>query len=314
MRMYDRCLQMAPLKNREQMRAEAHETTVVDISVAAEYFADSQNDTWTSDDYMFARPPWETTFLEWKWADNTPTIGKPGQVAPKAKGEGAIYCKASEITDDLRALIKLRIMTDGLLQDRDHDDAVLAADTATVQMTAMPYLYTGGQLKTLPVFCCALLRADGFVMYSSLHVWNEAEIQRWELPPDRVACLGMPWLLVSWLGFSFMNCRQGGLIETTEADQPPAKIRRRLNLPDVRRHTLTVKGYERPKVIGSDGGDVVPRPLHWVRGHFAKFTEERPAFGRPGAVGNWWIPPHTRGKREQGLVMKDYRLGKREAS
>lgn len=49
---------------------------------------------------------------------------------------------------------------------------------------------------------------------------------------------------------------------------------------------------------------------HLVRGHFATFTEDAPAFGKPWGVGRFWIPPHVRGDETKGVVEKDYVLEK----
>jgi hypothetical protein len=45
------------------------------------------------------------------------------------------------------------------------------------------------------------------------------------------------------------------------------------------------------------------RALHVCRGHFARYTEERPLFGR--VAGTFWRPMHLRGSASEGLVLKD---------
>lgn len=45
---------------------------------------------------------------------------------------------------------------------------------------------------------------------------------------------------------------------------------------------------------------------HLVRGHFKRFTEERPMFGR--YVGMVWVPEHERGNSDIGRIRKDYRV------
>ena len=47
---------------------------------------------------------------------------------------------------------------------------------------------------------------------------------------------------------------------------------------------------------------------HLVRGHFATFTEDAPAFGKPWGIGRFWIPPHIRGDESKGIVEKEYVL------
>lgn len=47
---------------------------------------------------------------------------------------------------------------------------------------------------------------------------------------------------------------------------------------------------------------------HIVRGHFRYYGEDRPMFGRPGAVGMVWIPAHERGDSAIGRIQKDYEV------
>lgn len=54
------------------------------------------------------------------------------------------------------------------------------------------------------------------------------------------------------------------------------------------------------------------RPLHFCRGHFRYVSENRPLFGRPGCHGLFWIPAHVKGRAENGIVSKDYKIALRE--
>jgi hypothetical protein len=46
--------------------------------------------------------------------------------------------------------------------------------------------------------------------------------------------------------------------------------------------------------------------LHICRGHFKTFTEDAPLFGK--RVGTYWWASQVRGKAEEGVVEKDYRV------
>lgn len=48
------------------------------------------------------------------------------------------------------------------------------------------------------------------------------------------------------------------------------------------------------------------RALHICRGHFAHYTVEKPLFGK--YTGTFYRPMHIRGKAEQGVSIKDYRV------
>lgn len=44
--------------------------------------------------------------------------------------------------------------------------------------------------------------------------------------------------------------------------------------------------------------------VHLCRGHFKEYTEQNPLFGRH--VGRYWWQPCVRGKKEKGIIAKDY--------
>ena len=51
-------------------------------------------------------------------------------------------------------------------------------------------------------------------------------------------------------------------------------------------------------------------PLHVVRGHFRKYTEERPLFGRYS--GTFWVPAHAKGSKEHGEIAHEYEVNPEE--
>ena len=48
--------------------------------------------------------------------------------------------------------------------------------------------------------------------------------------------------------------------------------------------------------------------IHFCRGHMKTYTKERPLFG--SIIGRYWWPPHVRGKKEKGVIIKDYQIPK----
>lgn len=46
--------------------------------------------------------------------------------------------------------------------------------------------------------------------------------------------------------------------------------------------------------------------VHLCRGHFATYTDDRPLFGK--YVGKFWIPPHVKGDKKNGILNKDYSI------
>lgn len=70
--------------------------------------------------------------------------------------------------------------------------------------------------------------------------------------------------------------------------------------------TLVVKPMAKRGKGAATEGNGSPLALHWVRGHFKSFTQDRPLFGR--VTGTFWWTPHLAGDREVGVVVKDYKI------
>ena len=106
---------------------------------------------------------------------------------------------------------------------------------------------------------------------------------------------------------SMLNCRrQTELIERPDLN-PPDKWLRRQKQPKLRYHTLNIDPLK--KMLKYDSAaDPTGRELAWhlCRGHWKHYTAEKPLFG--SYVGSVWCPPHAKGKKENGVVLKEYAI------
>jgi hypothetical protein len=103
---------------------------------------------------------------------------------------------------------------------------------------------------------------------------------------------------------SFLSCKN----ITYEQKHPPAKLqksRAKKGKPPLSSYyvlklkpTTTKRDYE--------AKNLWTNRVHLCRGHVREYTEERPLFGK--YAGRFWIPPHARGDRKQGVIHKDYQL------
>jgi hypothetical protein len=87
-----------------------------------------------------------------------------------------------------------------------------------------------------------------------------------------------------------------------------AQKRHGVNAYGYRYHVLVVRPPGAP--AGSLGHDVGVMPRHVCRGHFAEYGPEFNKgllFGKYG--GRFYIPPHLKGRLENGEVAKDYQIG-----
>lgn len=102
--------------------------------------------------------------------------------------------------------------------------------------------------------------------------------------------------------FSFLNCRN---VEQVPVDVPQELNRarqRRGKPPLLKVYTLVVRPLrlDRRKRESKHGPPVA---IHWVRGHFKRYTEERKLFGK--FTGTYWWQHHVAGKAQR-FIIKDY--------
>jgi hypothetical protein len=114
---------------------------------------------------------------------------------------------------------------------------------------------------------------------------------------------------IAHLASSFMHCKNVSLQDGPPANRARRRYYQRKGQELTRYYTLNIEPMK--KVLRGEGRSDelgIGKALHICRGHFANYTEDRPLFGRPGAVGQFWVPMHTRGSLAHGEVRKDYRV------
>lgn len=71
-------------------------------------------------------------------------------------------------------------------------------------------------------------------------------------------------------------------------------------------HVLTISKIS--KNSSCDVGYGLPKSLHICRGHFREY-KDKPLFGK--YYGRFWVPSHTKGNPETGIITKDYKVNAR---
>ena len=109
------------------------------------------------------------------------------------------------------------------------------------------------------------------------------------------------------LTISFLHCRNIEIRSITPPDKQSQSYRKRHGKELVRYHVLDIKPI-RQLIDRYRRGEKseLRRALHICRGHFKTFAPDAPLLGK--AVGTFWWGPQVRGSREEGLVLKDYRV------
>lgn len=109
------------------------------------------------------------------------------------------------------------------------------------------------------------------------------------------------------LTISLLHCKN---VDVRLVD-PPEKLSRRAQRqhgrPLVRYYVLDIIPMRR--VLDSEGEATrkgLRHALHICRGHFKTYTEESPLFGKH--TGTYWWDAQVRGKADEGVIEKDYRV------
>jgi hypothetical protein len=116
-------------------------------------------------------------------------------------------------------------------------------------------------------------------------------------------------LMPALLTVSFLHCKNVAVTDHEPPEPTPRQRRHLEGRQPVRYKTLDI--FPMKAVLRREGNAEVTglrRALHICRGHFARYAEGRPLFGRAGLHGQFWIPQHVRGSKEAGEVRKGYRV------
>ena len=108
-------------------------------------------------------------------------------------------------------------------------------------------------------------------------------------------------------GISLLHCKN----VTTEAIDVPEKVRKaraKKGLQNVQFKTLVVEPMRKQVRSATGGSSDVKQALHFVRGHFADYSEHG-LFGKERLRSLYWRPLHLAGSASQGTVVKDYAVG-----
>jgi hypothetical protein len=115
------------------------------------------------------------------------------------------------------------------------------------------------------------------------------------------------YLIPFLLSMSLMNCKNT-TVEPHEPDRKLNRERTRHSLkPFLRYHTINIEPMR--KVLKTEGdieANGLKKALHICRGHFRRYTDEKPLFGH--TAGLVWTPSHVRGSAKAGVVVSDYKV------
>lgn len=292
MRLFDKCWSSLAQEHREEFRRSAAGAAVFVIDTIADYFFKHKQLEWEPKDFPYARPPWDKAFVEFNqptemWCDDGVKTCPPGI-------QYGLLCNRWHPQQRAPILQNYRKW----IHDEEARRKILAAD----DVIGVNMFTSGGTNAIIqPVSFVWMLNSDGWLQDHIL-------IHDKSIPPEIGSAL-LVWQHPALLAFTFANCSNVKIEDATAALQSPAKVHRRLKLPEVKRYTLNICGHSTtPRREGAGDPQEGIMPFHLCRGHFATYTPEKPMFGNPKLIGRYWHPPHTRGKKERGEIIKDYAI------
>jgi len=107
----------------------------------------------------------------------------------------------------------------------------------------------------------------------------------------------------------FLSCKNIRTVKNNPHKNIQKKRRKNGKLPLVSYYTLEITSGS-TSISESRGAGGWTNRVHLCRGHIMHYTPEKPHVS--GFVGNMWCPPHVRGNKKKGKVVKDYELVRNE--
>jgi hypothetical protein len=128
---------------------------------------------------------------------------------------------------------------------------------------------------------------------------------------ESVFLLATTYLFPCLLALSFMHCRNVKVIEEIPPEKLSKKHRKKTGKPLLRYRVLRIDHVkeilEREGKASSQG---IKHALHICRGHFKTYGKDGKGLLFGKHVATVWIPMHTRGSKDEGVVVKDYEVTK----
>lgn len=165
-----------------------------------------------------------------------------------------------------------------------------------------------GRIRMISPDLIAEIKADGTMESIGFRSAREAWTPTIELDFDkdkdviRALVINMPSLYT----IGMMNCKN---VSTTthQHRSRSANPKVRKSEPKFEYHTIVLP-QPKSRTGGGGGGSHGSPALHKVRGHFKRYTEDAPLFGKH--VGTYWWPWQVRGTAESGAIISDYEVRK----
>lgn len=289
------------------------------------YWEGKQNDYSLEDDFGPLRPPYPEMWMEWsiprrvmidgKWRDMNELQGYTN-VRWAAHITSDEYSSRGATPDSIRTAFEMMTAATPGSVKKMPDAAAFSeisslmqrADQKIIQVRVTLFMTDGvHDVVHLPIpRAITIDPATGhFIKGTSIDLSPRDSME--SDPTTGEAIRKMCDFNVPWLTLNIINCRnvqtraQGCVFPRTGAEK-------RRGTPLVKYNTIILPGHAQQGRGGrrNKAADESILAQHRVRGHFKTFTAERPLMGQH--VGTYWWGWQVRGKKENGVVVSDYKM------
>ncbi len=260
--------------------------TKIDASRAVAIWNEKRSDDFTPSSFPCCIAPWPVCWIEYKMGGECYINGKP-EVFPVAKA--ATLCRCFDREEYGERFDNTFRQFSRSIYDKDK----YSFDDARYCIASKPWGHRSNEAFMQPFTVYSLISVDGMEIARSYTVPND-----FGLPQDALAMFA----IIPLLTFSLANCKN------IIAEKCSGYYR----LPEDKKIKKKQYRYYVLKISGSMTGATEPKggsaekPMHICRGNFARYTDDKPLFGK--YTGLFWRPMHVRGNVKNGVVYKDYAL------
>jgi hypothetical protein len=141
------------------------------------------------------------------------------------------------------------------------------------------------------------------ISISASEGWKQ-HLRRIKATEEHAAESGLRYLGVPLMAMCFLHCKNVTVQKSEPHSPHTVKAYRKMGKPLYRYHTISiVPNHQIGKGVGHHGPNAAAA-IHICRGHFKTFTADKPLLGKH--TGIYWWGMQVRGRKESGVVMKEY--------
>lgn len=273
----------------------------LDVTEAYNVYADCKKTILDASDYPQCVPPWPTSWCEYSVKPEMWIDGQVCQVPQMHLGCFTFHADTYNAPPELRTKFTGKLIKELKLNQPGGFETV--EDNVRHVVVMRHWMLAGGAAIPCDMRLLCLLDASGQLLRWEFLAGNTARGRNGEFTTNDAAAFFHPMLFA----FSLANCKNIVAEEQTAVvDDESYKGRiKAMKKRSYRYHVLKITGSLTGQSSEGSGGSA-DKAMHICRGNFARYTDDKPLFGK--YTGLFWRPMHVRGSVKNGVVDKDYAI------